>query len=530
MAGVPQHDVAGRVEDPVDGEGQLDGPEVGTQVPAGAGDGVDDELSDLDGEGAELGVREPPDVVRPGDGLEEHLRRDGTAPRRGPQPSHGRRLRLRPCRRPDDPKATGKEVVASAKVALAQRLATLLRKDPDLAATAMEVGLVDRQWMDEPGQHPVSTAGALDVVERFLERSAERRPSLVARLGLSTLQVADVAVRGARGGVDGARCTMVFTDLEGFTRFTARSGDEALAPAGRPPPGRRADRAEPGREDGEAAGRRADAVVHRAGQPPRSPPWSWSTRRPAGCGCGPASTAATSVVLTDDVIGHTVNVAARVAEASKGGQVLATADVIGAAGELRGVRGAAGPAPVVQGGRRLGRRPPGRAGVTARSAEGVPRGPARFQRAGFGVASLSASPLYEALADAALADAERGGPCAAVLAARCRPTSTRSSTPSPCATSAPCTASCCGAGRRTWPGGSTGRRQRRRRPPTGTPPAPTSSPPTPPHRDELIAGLALGVQTNEVGRCATAGGRLHRAAAAVRPAPAAAGAGGVGRA
>ena len=36
VAGVPQHDVAGRVEHPVDGEGELDGAEVGAEVAAGA--------------------------------------------------------------------------------------------------------------------------------------------------------------------------------------------------------------------------------------------------------------------------------------------------------------------------------------------------------------------------------------------------------------------------------------------------------------------------------------------------------------
>jgi adenylate cyclase len=43
------------------------------------------------------------------------------------------------------------------------------------------------------------------------------------------------------------------------------------------------------------------------------------------------------VVTRDDVIGHVVNVAARVAEAAKGGQLLATEDVCDGIGELRGV-------------------------------------------------------------------------------------------------------------------------------------------------------------------------------------------------
>ena len=50
VAGVPQQHVAGRVEGPVEGQGQLDHAEVGAEVAAGGGDRVDDELPDLLGE------------------------------------------------------------------------------------------------------------------------------------------------------------------------------------------------------------------------------------------------------------------------------------------------------------------------------------------------------------------------------------------------------------------------------------------------------------------------------------------------
>ena len=128
----------------------------------------------------------------------------------------------------DDAREAGREVANRGKVAIAERLAGLLRRDEDLASTAIEVGLVDRAWMDEPGQHPISTAGTLDVVERFLERSSERRPSLVARLGLSAIQALTIgADEPARGST---QClTVLFTDLEGFTRYTSRAGDDAAA-------------------------------------------------------------------------------------------------------------------------------------------------------------------------------------------------------------------------------------------------------------------------------------------------------------
>jgi adenylate cyclase len=43
------------------------------------------------------------------------------------------------------------------------------------------------------------------------------------------------------------------------------------------------------------------------------------------------------ITTRDDIIGHVVNVAARVAESAKGGQVIATVEVRDAIGELPGV-------------------------------------------------------------------------------------------------------------------------------------------------------------------------------------------------
>lgn len=237
----------------------------------------------------------------------------------------------------DDARAAGKEAAATAKVAVAERLAGLLRRDPDLAATAMEVGLVDRAWMDEPGQHPISRAGTRDVVERFLERSAERRPSLLARLGLSALQALTWQAEEPGEGST-AQLTMVFTDLEGFTRFTARSGDEAAAellaehhravgPIIRSRGGRMVKRLGDGLM---LSFVEPAAAVHAALELVEEAPSGLRLR--AGVHCGDV------VLVADDVIGHTVNVAARVAEAAKGGQVLATGDVLAAAGELRGVK------------------------------------------------------------------------------------------------------------------------------------------------------------------------------------------------
>ena len=245
--------------------------------------------------------------------------------------------RFPPVPIPADARRAGQEAAATAKVALAERLASLLRRDPDLASTAVEVGLVDRAWMEEPGRHPISTAGTRDVVERFLERSAERRPSLIARLGLSTLQALSWHSEDPGDGA-ATRLTMVFTDLEGFTRFTSRAGDEAAAdllaehhravgPVIRSRGGRLVKRLGDGLM---LSFPEAAAAVHAALELVETSPEGLRLR--AGLHTGEV------VVLVDDVIGHVVNVAARVAEAAKGDQVLATAEVLASAGELRGIK------------------------------------------------------------------------------------------------------------------------------------------------------------------------------------------------
>lgn len=223
---------------------------------------------------------------------------------------------------------------STVRVALAERLAAMVRRDPEVAATAVEVGLVDRDWLDDPAQHPMAPAAPLDVVQRFLERSAERRPSFLARIGLSTLQA--LSWRSEEGG-DGVtqHLAVAFTDLEGFTRFTARAGDDAasallaehhlaVGPVVRSRGGRVVKRLGDGLMlafgDSAAAVHCAVELLDTAPEP---------LRLRAGVHCGEV------VVTRDDIVGHVVNVAARVTEAAKGGEVLVTAAAADAAGELR---------------------------------------------------------------------------------------------------------------------------------------------------------------------------------------------------
>lgn len=230
----------------------------------------------------------------------------------------------------------GADAVASFRRTLSERLADLIRRDPERAAHAVEVGLIDQRWLEEPGDRPVSTATPFEVVERFLERSVEQRPSLLATLGLNALQV--LAFHGGDPEVGSTQpVTVVFTDLEGFTAFTSKNGDEAaiallnehhrlVGPVVRSRGGRVVKRLGDGLmlafPEPEAAVLAAVELLATAPPP---------LRLRAGIHTGDA------VITRDDVVGHLVNVAARVTEDTAGGVVQVTDEVYEAATDLRGV-------------------------------------------------------------------------------------------------------------------------------------------------------------------------------------------------
>lgn len=238
----------------------------------------------------------------------------------------------------DEARAKGASAVGQVRVSLAERAAELLRRDPGLKDTAVEVGLVDREWLEEPGQHPIRTTTALDVVQRFLERSVERRPSALGTIGLNAIQL--LAYDQPTGSGDAGAPSPVavaFTDLEGFTRFTARHGDEAargllaehhlhVGPVVRSRGGKVVKRIGDGLMLSFPS---AEAAVHAALDLVELPS---DLRLRAGVHCGEA------VVTADDLIGHVVNVTARVAADATGGQVLATAHLRDEVGDLRGVQ------------------------------------------------------------------------------------------------------------------------------------------------------------------------------------------------
>ena len=231
----------------------------------------------------------------------------------------------------------GQRTVATWRRNLAQRVADQLQRDPDRLAQAIEVGLIRREWLERPGDAPLSTATPVEVVERYLQGSIEKRPSLLASLGLTAIQVLSSGAEDEPGEGTGEVLTVAFTDLERFTAFTAAEGDEAasrllaahhraVGPLVRSRGGKVAKRLGDGLlltfPEPEAAVLACLELVASNPDP---------LRLRAGVHVGDV------VVTRDDIIGHVVNVAARVTESARGGEVLVTAEVRAGAKELTSV-------------------------------------------------------------------------------------------------------------------------------------------------------------------------------------------------
>lgn len=238
----------------------------------------------------------------------------------------------------DDVRNAGARAVASLHQSITERLADLIRSDEEWAAQAVDVGLVDRDWLADPSANPARIAPPSQVVQRFLERTAEQRPSVLANLGLSALQAMSLARTESSATLTAPTpVTVVFTDLEGFTSFTATEGDEAAAelvkihnrwvgPVVRSRGGRIVKRLGDGLMLCFPA---PEAAVLAAVELVSEDPTPLRVR--AGLHFGEA------VVTHDDVMGHVVNVAARLTEVAKGGEAIASVDVRAEVADLGGV-------------------------------------------------------------------------------------------------------------------------------------------------------------------------------------------------
>lgn len=231
-----------------------------------------------------------------------------------------------------DARSAGRHAVTSARRRLAQRaLEVLVERDPDLLANLTEIGVVGRDWVERGGTGPLDRATPIEMVERLLQRSVERRPSMLAALGLNAIQLMSSGTDDDGTGVM-QHLTVVFTDLEDFTAFTERAGDAAATEL----LGRHHRVAGPViRSRGGKIVKRlgdgllltfpsAEAAVLAGIELVRAEPESLRVR--AGMHTGDV------IVTVDDVIGTTVNVAARVADLAAGGEVLVTSALIDAAG------------------------------------------------------------------------------------------------------------------------------------------------------------------------------------------------------
>ena len=237
----------------------------------------------------------------------------------------------------DDAKRAGRQALSGLKGSLAQRVAGVLQRDPELLSEMVELGLVRREWLDDPAAQPMSTARPMEVAERWLERSVEQRPSLLSKLGLNAIQQLASSTDAAAEEGTVTRLAVAFTDIEGFTAYTAREGDEAasqllavhhrdVGPVIRSRGGHISKRLGDGLlltfPAPEAAVLACLDMVDLGPEP---------LRLRAGIHVGEVVTSG------DELIGHVVNVAARVAESAKGAEVLVTGHVRDVVGELRGV-------------------------------------------------------------------------------------------------------------------------------------------------------------------------------------------------
>lgn len=218
---------------------------------------------------------------------------------------------------------------------LARKAAEIIRSDPEEAATALEIGLIDRRWLDDPVNRPISTSKPTEILEQFLARSVENKPLLLSKVGLSAVQL--LAAHRSPPGGEVRSVTIAFTDLEGFTTFTDANGDgaaveivneqhKAAKPVVRRFGGRIVKQLGDGLlctfNDANSGVRAALELLETSPSP---------LRLRAGLHVGEA------VVSRDDVVGHVVNMAARITETAKGNQVVVTAEVEEEAGTIPGV-------------------------------------------------------------------------------------------------------------------------------------------------------------------------------------------------
>src|SRR5207244_4891152 len=62
-------------------------------------------------------------------------------------------------------RAVGRSAMAGMRRTFAERMADLLSRDPDRLAAAVEMGIIRREWLEEPGSGQAVSAAPVEVVE-----------------------------------------------------------------------------------------------------------------------------------------------------------------------------------------------------------------------------------------------------------------------------------------------------------------------------------------------------------------------------
>jgi adenylate cyclase len=210
---------------------------------------------------------------------------------------------------------------------MAKRIVSMLSRDPELLGQMTESGLISRDWVENPGDGPMTEATPLEVLERTLAGIVERRPSKLASLGLSTIEVLSSSSGDLDGEAKAHDLVVCFTDLQGFTAFTAEHGDVAASTM----------LTDHYQKAGPIVRSRGGRIVKRLGDGLMMTFPEPSAAVLAAVELCEAQPAPLHVraglhlgeVLVDraDIVGHVVNVAARVAQTAGGGEILISRDL-----------------------------------------------------------------------------------------------------------------------------------------------------------------------------------------------------------
>lgn len=248
-----------------------------------------------------------------------------------------RHMVRRRFRRPERPSALGDSI----KRAVAATLIREFRDHPEVAADLVEQGLIEPEYATAD---PASMDDPVAFVRDFGASLADRlrkQPSLLASLNLSALELLGQDAIGSSHAVATAtreHLTVLFSDLEGFTSFTEEHGDEAAT---------HLLFEHYGTVDGVASAR-GGTVVKRLGDGhllsfPAAPAaviagLELVESAPAPLRLRVGAHGGEVMASADDLLGHVVNVASRVAAAATGGQELVTSAVRDPVGALEGIR------------------------------------------------------------------------------------------------------------------------------------------------------------------------------------------------